>query len=46
MEPKHHMNIHASLLQKIKEKLDNMEKTGVIGKIDESTKWVNSMVVV
>ena len=45
MEPKHHMKIPASLLEKIKEKLDNMEEAGMIRKIDDSTKWVNSMVV-
>ena len=38
--------IPASLREKIKEELDNMEKTGVIRKIDEPTEWVNSMVVV
>ena len=46
MERKHHMKIPASLLEKTKEKLDNMEKTGVIRKTDEPTKWVNSLVVV
>ena len=45
MEPKHHMKIPASLFEKIKEKLDNMEEAGMIRKIDDSTKWVNSMVV-
>ena len=45
MEPKHHRKIPASLLEKIKEKLDNMEEAGMIRKIDDSTKWVNSMVV-
>ena len=38
--------ISASLQEKIKEKLDNMEKTSVIRKICEPTEWVNSMVVV
>ena len=28
------------------EELNNMEKTAVIKKIDETTEWVNSMVVV
>ena len=46
MEPKHQMKIPASLFQKIKEELDNMEKTGVIRKFDEPTKWLNSMMVV
>ena len=45
MVPKHHMKIPASLLEKIKEKLDNMEEAGMIRKIDDPTKWVNSMVV-
>ena len=45
MEPKHHMKIPTSLLEKIKEKLDNMEEAGMIRKIDDPTKWVNSMVV-
>ena len=34
------------LRQKLKKELDNMEKTGVIRKVDEPTEWVNSMVVV
>ena len=38
--------IPASLQQKIKEELDNMEKTGVIRKINEPTEWVISLVVV
>ena len=38
--------IPASLWEKIKEELDNIEKTGVIRKIDEPTEWFNSMVVV
>ena len=37
--------ILASLWEKIKEELNNMQKTGVIRKIDEPTEWVNSMVV-
>ena len=46
MESKLHMKIPASLLEKIKEKLGNMEKTGVIRKTDEPTKLFNSIVVV
>ena len=46
MEPKRHMKIPVNLLEKIKEKLGSMEKTAVIRKIDDPTKWVNSMVVV
>ena len=38
--------IPGSLWEKIKEELDNMEKIGVIRKIDEPTEWVNSMVMV
>ena len=38
--------IPASLQEKIKEELGNMEKIGVIRKINETTEWVNSMVVV
>ena len=38
--------ILASLQEKIKEELGNMEKTGVIKKIDEPTEWINSMVAV
>ena len=38
--------IPASLREKIKEELHNMEKTGVIRKIHEPAEWVNSMVVV
>ena len=39
-------NIPSSLQEKIKEELDNMEKTGVIRNIGQPTEWVNSMVVV
>ena len=48
ISPKVHppRKIPASLQQKIKEELDNMEKTGVIRKINEPTEWVNSLVVV
>ena len=48
ISPKVHppRKILASLRKKIKEELDNMEKTGVIRKIDEATEWVNSVVVV
>ena len=38
--------IPASLREKIKEELHNMEKTGVIRKIHEPAEWFNSMVVV
>ena len=33
----------ASLREKVKEEMNNMEKTGVIKKIDEPTEWVNSI---
>ena len=47
ISPKVHppRKIPASLREKIKDGA-NMEKTGVIGKTDEPTEWVNSMVVV
>ena len=44
MHPPRKIPVH--LWEKIKEELDNMEKTGVIRKIDEPTEWVNSIVVV
>ena len=48
ISPKVHppRKIPANLQEMIKEELDNMEKTGVIRKINEPTEWVNSMVVV
>ena len=48
ISPKVHppRKIPASLWEKIKEELDNIEKTGVIRKIDEPTEWINSIVVV
>ena len=48
ISPKVHppRKIPASLQEKIKEELDNIEKTVVIRKIDQSTEWVNSMVLV
>ena len=48
ISPKVHppWKIHASLWEKIKEELGNMEKTGVNRKIDEPTEWVNSIVEV
>ena len=48
ISPKVHppRKIPASLQEKIKEELDNIEKTVMIRKIDEPTEWVNSMVLV
>ena len=48
ISPKVHLprKIPASLWEKIKEELENMEKTGVIRKTDEPAEWVNSIVVV
>ena len=48
ISPKVHppRKIPASLQEKIKEELDNIEKTVVIRKIGEPTEWVNSMVLV
>ena len=48
ISPKVHppRKIPASLWEKIKEELDNMEKTGVMRKIGKPTEWVKSMVVV
>ena len=48
ISPKAHppRKIPASLQEKIKEELDNMEKTSVIRKIDKPTEWVNTVVVV
>ena len=48
ISPKVHLprKIPANLLEKIKEELGNMEKTGGIRKIDETAEWVSSMVVV
>ena len=38
--------IPAALREKVKKELDEMEKTGVIIKVEEPTDWVNSWVVV
>ena len=48
ISPKVHppRKIPASLQEKIKEELDNIEKTVVIRKIGEPAEWVNSMVLV
>ena len=35
-----------AIREKVKEELDRMENLNVISKVDEPTKWVNSMVVV
>ena len=45
ISPKVHppRKIPASLQEKVKEEMDNMEKTGVIKKIDEPTERVNSI---
>ena len=36
----------ASLRDKLKKELDQMEADGIIEKVDEPTEWVNSMVIV
>ena len=48
ISPKVHppRKIPTSLWEKIKEELDNIEKTGVMRKIGKPTEWVKSMVVV
>ena len=38
--------VTVALREKVKAELDRMEKLNVISKVDEPTKWVNSMVVV
>ena len=38
--------VTVALREKVKAELDRMEKFNVISKVDEPTKWVNSMVVV
>ena len=38
--------IPVALRKKVKNELDRMEKLKIIAKVDEPTKWVNSMVVV
>ena len=38
--------VTVALREKVKVELDRMEKLNVISKVDEPTKWVNSMVVV
>ena len=38
--------VTVALREKVKAELDRMEKLKVISKVDEPTKWVNSMVVV
>ena len=38
--------VTVAIREKLKAELDRMEKLNVISKVDEPTKWVNSMVVV
>ena len=38
--------IPATLREKVKKEIDEMEKAGVIVKVDEPSDWVNSLVVV
>ena len=38
--------VTVALREKVKAELNKMEKLNVISKVDEPTKWVNSMVVV
>ena len=38
--------IPLSLIPKLKETLDNLEKTGVVNKVERPTDWVNSLVIV
>ena len=38
--------VTVAIREKVKAELDRMEKLNVISKVDEPTKWVNSMVVV
>ena len=38
--------VPVAITEKVKAELDRMEKLNVISKVDEPTKWVNSMVVV
>ena len=38
--------IPAALCDRVKEELDDMEKRGVVRKVEEPTDWVNSMAIV
>jgi len=38
--------IPAALRDRVKEELDDMEKRGVVRKVEEPTDWVNSMAIV
>ena len=38
--------VTVAIREKVKAELDRMEKLNLISKVDEPTKWVNSMVVV